>query len=221
MEETQPWQFAEGRYEYCGLDMDEALLETARMLHRRRPEAGFVQADMRDHVPQDPYDLYFSSGVPYSHLTPAELTDVLSRIVTAVRRNRTRSVVVVDVLGRFSIEWADMWADQRWNYRMSFFQGGRDADGAQAPSVPMTFWDSFGLRRVIDEACDRAGQRYEKVSFHDRSIMVGLDTQTREFNPDIPPYRLLVNRLERGDETVAPSDLRFPRLPAGMPRTTS
>ncbi|MFF9581289.1 hypothetical protein [Streptomyces achromogenes] len=64
---------------------------------------------MREYIPDEPYDLYFSSGVPYSHLTPRELTDVLSRIFTAVRRNRTCSVVVVDVLGRYSIEWADRW----------------------------------------------------------------------------------------------------------------
>ncbi|MFF5471470.1 class I SAM-dependent methyltransferase [Streptomyces achromogenes] len=214
MDENQSWHSAEGRYRYCGLDLDESLLDTARVLHRRRPEVSFVHADMREYIPDEPYDLYFSSGVPYSHLTPRELTDVLSRIFTAVRRNRTRSVVVVDVLGRYSIEWADRWDRQRWDYTMSFFQGGRKEE-APTPTVPMTFWDAWGLRRVIDEACAQAGQHYEEVSFHDRSIMVGRHTQTREFNPGIPPYRLLVNRLERGDDTVEPMDLRFPYLPTG------
>ncbi|GGV21691.1 class I SAM-dependent methyltransferase [Streptomyces spectabilis] len=199
------------RITYRGLDLDEGLLRLAARTHHEEDDAEFWHGDIREDLPEDPFDLYLSCGVPYSHLTADELLAALTRVFTAVRRNRTRSVVVVDVLGRYSLEWVPNWGRARWPYRMSFFQSDQEAQ-----DVPMTFWDAGGLRDCIGQAARNAGAHMERQQLFDRSIMVGRHTATGQFNPQLPPYRTLINLLEDGD-AVPLEDLRAPAVPEQAP----
>ncbi|MER5772178.1 class I SAM-dependent methyltransferase [Streptomyces sp. NPDC001985] len=190
---------------YTGLDLDARLLRLARAQFDGRSGTRFIEGDMRCDLPEEPADVYFSCGVPYSHLRSDEMTETLSAIFRAVRRNRSRSTVVVDVLGRYSLEWEPYWESTRREYRMSFFNSGRPSAG-----TPMSFWDSQSLLTCVAQAMRRAGSSFQKVSFHDRSVMVGRHTSTRQYHPGLAPYRELINRLEAGDDTVAARELRFP-----------
>ena len=196
---------------YLGIDIDDGLLNLAKEKFAGAPRTAFVKSDIVEQIPADPVDIYFSCGVPYSHLTEEELKDALRRIFTAIRENRTCSTVVVDVLGRYSIEWAGKWHSSRWNYCMSFFSGD-----AEVPDSPMTFWGSQELIGCIASAARAARVTVNSVSFVDRSIMVGRHTATRDFNRNIPAYRSLVNNLFEGKSDVKSADLFFPaQLPIG------
>ncbi|MFI7101699.1 class I SAM-dependent methyltransferase [Streptomyces sp. NPDC050161] len=190
---------------YCGLDMDRRLLEIARTEFADHDAADFIYGDMRGGIPDSPYELYLSCGVPYSHLAPEELPPVLAGVFRSIKRNRTRSTVVVDVLGRYSLEWMPRWGEARWDYRMSFFRSDQSAGAS-----PMTFWSPADLLECIGQACREAEFPFGEVNFRDRSIMVGRHTETGEFNPALAPYRALVNRLEAGTGDVIADDLRFP-----------
>ncbi len=190
--------------EYVGLDVDDDMVDTARAVHAGRDDAEFIRGDVREGVPTDPFDVYLSCGVPYSHLTTDELNSALVQIFSTIRRNRTYSAVVIDVLGRYSLEWVRNWEASRWPYRMSFFESDKAASPTQ-----MSFYCSDELGSVVDRAAAKAGCEVTGSAFYDRSVTVGRHTTTGEFNESLPPYRTLVNKLLDPDEVLDPCELLF------------
>lgn len=182
---------------YLGLDIDPEMVATARDQYRDRAYIEFVQADVREELPDDPFDVYMSAGVPYSHLTSEELAAVLCNIFSAVRKNRRRSAVLIDVLGRYSIEWQSQWEKSCWEYHMSFF-----SDSSEVITAPMTFYSRSSLWDCISEAVQETGISLVNIDFFDRSVAVGRHTATGTFHPGLPPYRLLLNQLFDGDTAV-------------------
>lgn len=190
---------------YLGVDADAAMVETARAL---RPGAEFRVGDMRDPLPRNDFQLHLSCGVPYSHLTVEECTETIAGILRAATGP---IALVVDVLGRYSVEWTPNWASRRWNYAMTFFE-----DTSERVEQLMTFYDRHALQEVLDDAAGRAGLSRYTVTFVDRSVLVGRHTSTSAFNRSIPPYRKLVNALADGGE-VRTADLRFAAPTSGAP----
>jgi SAM-dependent methyltransferase len=203
-----------GALHYTGLDPNEAMLNAARWLHDEGDHVRFVQADMREWIPDGPFDLYLSCGVPYSHLTEAELQRVLETVFSAAVHHSRPVAVVIDVLGRYSIEWAPLWHRHRWPYRMSFFSS------EQFPDTEMSTWGGDELRRVLRGAAFEAGCTLSGIDCYDRSIMVGRHTATGEFNSALPPYRRLVNDLVEPHVDVELDDLYFdlalPQAPSAV-----
>jgi SAM-dependent methyltransferase len=197
------------RLAYLGVDLDPGMVDTARSLHAGRP-AEFEVADMRAELPPGDFDLYLSCGVPYSHLPHDDTTEVLTRLMRRIVETRDRAVLVVDVLGRYSVEWTPRWPETRWAYNMSFFEGANETVHDQ-----MSFYDRHSLDDALVEAATGAGARLAGVTFTDRSVLVGRHTATRAFNQGIPPYRTLLNELARGNTDVDPAQLRFEPPPAG------
>jgi hypothetical protein len=134
------------RLEYVGLDADADMVETAAAIHDV-PGTSFRTGDMRDELPAGPFDLYLSCGVPYSHLTPDEMVAVLSGIMARIIDAGRRAAIVVDVLGRYSIEWTPNWGASRWNYAMTFLE-----DTTERLEQPMTFYDQTALNAAISAA---------------------------------------------------------------------
>lgn len=203
--EAPQWRSVPGAFRYVGVDINEDLIDVASALHANMPGVDFLVEDMRTMaLLDDPFDIYLSTGVPYSHLTQAELEDVLTSIFDSVRRHRTTSVVIVDVLGRYSIEWVENWQCGRWPYEMSFFQS--DAKGG---ATDMSFYSAADLTPTIDTAAARAGCSLRRIEFSDRSIMAGRHTATGDYNDELPPYRKLINQLYDDRIDVPTEDLRF------------
>ncbi|MER5813874.1 class I SAM-dependent methyltransferase [Streptomyces californicus] len=196
---------------YRGLDLDEGLLKLAARTHHDEDDAQFWHGDIRTDIPEEPFDMYLSCGVPYSHLSADELLDTLTRLFKQVSRHKAQSIVVIDVLGRYSLEWVPNWGRARWPYRMSFFHSEQQAD-----EVLMTFWDAQALTTCVRTASASADCRVSQQQLFDRSVMVGRHTATGQFNPKLSPYRLLVNRLENG-MPVATDELRMPEVPDEAP----
>lgn len=200
--------------EYVGLDLDPHLLAVARARHARDPDVAFVRGDIRDGVPVRGVDLYLSTGVPYSHLTRAELEETLAGVFGAARHHPRPVAVVIDVLGRYSVEWPDRWDRSRWTYRMSFFEGEQDP-----PTARMTCYGGAELRALVERAARSADCGPVSVTCHDRSVLVGRHTSTGEYAPGLPPYRDLVNALWDPRTRVDLAELRAdPDLPAGPAR---
>ena len=187
--------------EYFGLDNDPTMIKTGQQLY---PNVAFMEGDFREDIPSEAWDIYLSAGVPYSHLSPTDFFHTLRRIFSNIRRKGTRSAIVIDVLGRYSIEWVSNWHLSRWLYNMSFF-----ASSARVPPFLMTFYDSMDLKRIICNAAMEVGCHLRGIDFFDRSIMVGRHTSTKEFNPHIPRFRNLVNSLLTPDSTTDLCQLLF------------
>ena len=190
-----------------GLDLDEGLLAIARDRFAHDPRVAFVIGDLTAPPATGPHGLVLSSGVPFSHLEP----DVLEGSVTALARTALgddgapRTVLlVVDVLGRHSIEWTERWDRARWDYRMSFF-----ATDVDVSSTPMTTWSGSELADLVARSADTAGARLVDLTLVDRSIAVGRHTMTGEYTPDLPRLRDLVDALAESDVPVEPAALRI------------
>jgi SAM-dependent methyltransferase len=198
--------------EYVGMDLDSDMVATANALHESVPNVRFVEGNVLQGVPEQPFDLYMSAGVPYSHLTADELAVALKGIMTSIRSHGTRAAIVVDVLGRYSLEWPANWDKDRWDYRMTFFH-----DAPDDVSAPMTFHSRSSLDSIIRNAAAENGLAVEHLDFFDRSIMVGRHTATGTFDTAIPEYRLLVNRLYEGDAGLHLGDLMLDLSPDSGP----
>lgn len=199
--------------DYLGVDLDPDMVGTARALHAGR-RAAFAVADMRSGPPAGDFDLYLSCGVPYSHLPHEEVVEVLAGLMRRIVETRDSAVIIVDVLGRYSVEWTPKWPETRWSYNMSFFE-----NATETLHDRMSFFDRGSLDAALVEAAALAGARLGATTFTDRSVLAGRHTATRSFNPAIPPYRTLLNDLARGNTDVAPAQLRFepPDGPAPRP----
>ena len=185
-----------------GLDLDEGLLTIARGRFADDPRVRFVQGDLTAPPETGPHDLVLSSGVPFSHLEPAELEDSLAQLASIALAGDARRTVllVVDVLGRYSLEWTSRWDERRWDYRMSFFV--TDVDVA---STPMTTWSGAELTDTIGRAGSAAGAELSELVLVDRSLAVGRHTMTGEYTPRLPRLRDLVDALV--DAAAAPGVL--------------
>jgi len=202
-----------------GLDLDDALLEIARERFAADPRVSFVRGDMGDAPDTGPHDLVLSSGVPFSHLAAPELEGALARLATVAvapdSEDARTALLVVDVLGRYSLEWTTCWDRTRWEYRMSFF-----ATDAEVSATPMTTWDGPSLRALLERSAAAAGTRVMDLSLVDRSLGVGRHMMTGEYTPDLPRLRDLVDGLVEPDVTIDPSalriDLTLPDAPAAV-----
>jgi SAM-dependent methyltransferase len=199
------------RLDYVGLDGDPDMVETATALHPV-PGAAFRVGDMRDRLPEGDFDLYLSCGVPYSHLTAEEVTEVIANIMRRILDARRRAAIIIDVLGQFSIEWMRNWQFRRWNYAMTFFE-----DTTERLEQQMTFFDRTSLGEAVAAAARSTGAKPAELGFTDRSILVGRHTATRAFNSSIPPYRTLINDLARDPSSVSLPELYFEPPTAGAP----
>jgi SAM-dependent methyltransferase len=195
--------------EYLGVDLDADLLDVARERHAERRGAAFVTGDVRVGLPAGDHDLVVSSGVPYSHLTVEELQRVAVHLFAHAHRRPGPTVLIVDVLGRYSLEWTDRWARRRWDYRMSFF-----AMDGEVPHAPMTTHGGTELRAILVDAATEAGIGEFDIALHDRSLVVGRHTSTGDYTPGLRPYRDLVNRLY---DPALSTDLGLLRLDVTIP----
>ncbi len=177
---------------YRALDRSDAMLEVARRRLGESTTCSFIQADMVEFDYADaPSNLFLSIGVPFSHLTPAALQHVLTKIMVAVADRSNAAVVILDVLGRYSLEWLPLAGEMRREYTMSFF-----TDTVEPPTVDMTFYSAEDMKRVIDASCPAALRaRIEGVEFWDRSVFVGRHTSTGLYNPSLPRLRPLINEV--------------------------
>ncbi len=176
---------------YVGLDINPDLMGIANDRYKDDEKVTVLHRDfLRDKYPKRPFNIYFSSGVPFSHLNDDKFNSLLEKIFYHIKSFGTSAVLVVDVLGRYSIEWQPQWDEPSWHiYNMSFF-----SDGNEAEPVYMKFWGEE-LNNFVIKAAQQAGVKAECFDTFDRSIFIGRHIDTGNFNPNTKKMRSMVNEL--------------------------
>ena len=187
---------------YLGVDLSEAMVNKGRQLFSDRPQSRFVCGNLSDGLgairdDEAPFDLYFSSYGSLSHLTRSDLVKLLLDVCDHTGKE---SMVVLDLIGRYSIEWPGYWgaqleAEKVRNYSMSYLYSDADRASTTIERFPLRFWAGSEVAELAAELQATSGRRVEVLKTMDRSILVGRHMDTREYNPKLPPIRQLANSL--------------------------
>lgn len=177
---------------YTGIDVSSSMLEQGRKIYENRKNVQFHQVDLNSGFPlrdEKPFDIYFSSYSSLSHLTPAKLENLLEDIFNHAVPG---SIVVLDMVGKYSLEWPKYWTDARTMlpYNMAYL----------APEEPVKwydvcFWNTSMLHKTLYEASKNTKTGIQIIQCIDRSIFVGRHMETGLFGAPRLTYRYQVNHL--------------------------
>ena len=187
---------------YWGLDISQAMVDKGENLFASKPQVQFTQADLRQGFPQGegeqfPFDIYFSSYGSLSHLGRQDLVRLLEDICS---HGGDGSLVVLDLIGRYSIEWPNFWSSQSEEekvrqYTMSYLYCESARQQLDIESFPLRFWTGKEVKDLVSELSTATGVGMEVLKLMDRSLLVGRHTDTREYNSQLKPTRRLINSL--------------------------
>ena len=143
------------------------------------------------------FDVYFSSYGSLSHLTAEQLRICLRAVA---RHAAPGSLVVLDLVGRYSPEWPEYWqaSDEqaKWRpYSMSYLFSDEERSGGEIERFPLRFWTGGEVRELCETISADTAVALRPLELLDRSIFVGRHVDTREYGTRLPPLRRLVNRL--------------------------
>lgn len=187
---------------YLGLDISQAMVEKGDVLFADKPQIQFAQADLREGLGQvkqkhSSFDIYFSSYGSLSHLSRQDLVRLLTDIC---HHGHDGSLVVLDLIGRYSIEWPGFWsaeteAEKVRQYTMSYLYSESARQQLDIESFPLRFWTGVEVQQLAKELTATTGISVDIAKLMDRSVLVGRHTDTREYNPDLKSIRRLINSL--------------------------
>ncbi len=196
---------------YCGVDLNDDLLEQASDIYSGSPRMRFEQADFtrglgfgRD---RRPYDLYLMTYGTTSHHTDDET--LIELFVEIADRARDHCFVVCDWLGRYSYEWQTLWAkdlaqNRNMDYVVSYIydEEEREARRDELDHLTLRLMSRDEIDRIVSEAGRRSGVPIKPLEFFDRSTFVGRHMDTGDYNPHAQPIRKAINSLlERNTRT--------------------
>ncbi len=205
---------------YLGLDLSEAMVAQGRTNYRGMHHVHFAQADLREDLgpaaAEPPFDMYCSSYGSLSHLSAQHLED---RLVQIVRHARPGAVVVLDLLGRLSLEWPGYWqasteAEKTRPYSMSYLFAEEERATGQVETFPLRFWTGREVRELCSRVSEQAQQPLHVAEMFDRSIFVGRHIDTGEYGAQLPPLRRLVNSLFEHNVHTPLAELEIGYAPA-------
>ena len=187
---------------YLGLDISQAMVEKGQALFESKPQVDFAQADLseglglKDHPA---FDIYFSSYASLSHL---ERNDLVKLVKDICEHSCNGSLVVLDFVGRYSIEWPDFWSAQTESekvrdYSMSYLYSETARKKLKIEEFPLRFWTGEEVQELAQEISLKTGVGIEILKMMDRSVMVGRHTDTHEYNPQLNPIRRSINSLHQ------------------------
>lgn len=180
-----------GMSDYTGVDFRplEPTAPGRHVLHDLREGLGPVGAR--------PFDLYLAPFGLASHLSPAELARLLSQIASHARPG---SIVAVEALGRFSLEWPRLWDTPPGPERLLAYRLGADVQvHPWGPSELGAMYESAGIKIA---------------SYSDRSVQAGPKLDESRYWPGLPALRSSLNALLAGDRPAPALTAALPPLPA-------
>ncbi|MGF1581751.1 MAG: class I SAM-dependent methyltransferase [Gemmataceae bacterium] len=228
LEEAHDWLLPEDSLYYHGIDLSEAMVERGRKNYAHRSNIRFEKHDLNEGLAnikseEEPFHIYYSSYGSLSHLQRHNLVNLLADIA---EHGMNGSLVVLDLLGRYSLEWPRYWSaeteeEKYTHYTMSYLYLGDEEAMAKAEFFPIRFWAGAEIPLLIDEVNAKSGYEYAVPVQADRSILIGRHSDTQEFNSEIPSIRSKINLLlEDHRRTHLPSLLLDPSIvPDGAPVT--
>ena len=199
---------------YLGVDISRAMVEQGRASYAGNGKIVFERGDLREGLPPvvgaEPFDLYFSSYGSLSHLNDWELQNLLIEIAQHAGEH---SLVVVDLLGKFSYEWQDEWdveaPDQMRDYSMAYLHPDGELEDQEIEHFPMRYWTQQELEQLLARVSQQSGRSVSLRRSFDRSILVGRHMDTGLYNPRAPALRRAVNMLHESNQRTDLRDLLF------------
>ncbi len=187
---------------YYGVDISQPMVDKGEVLFADKPNVKFAQLDLREGLgkiktAEKPFDIYFSSYAALSHLSKEQLQNLLQDISA---HGTNESLVVLDLVGRYSIEWPQFWSASSENekvrdYTMSYLYSEPVRESLDIEKFPLRFWTGNEVRELTQGITAETGVGLEVLKLMDRSILVGRHTDTREYNKQLKPIRRLSNCL--------------------------
>jgi SAM-dependent methyltransferase len=159
--------------------------------------------DLRDGlgpVGRRPFDVYLGSFGIASHLGPDELQCLLSEIA---RHGRRGSLVALEALGLYSLEWPRLWGTPAGAARTIPYRLG--ADVPVHPWAPVELFERFRAAGI------------EPLGARDRTLQAGPKLAESRYWPGLPSVRTALASLLTGGSPGRVLTSPLPPLPAGFP----
>jgi SAM-dependent methyltransferase len=157
--------------------------------------------DLRDGlgpVGRRPFDVYLGYFGVASHMSQAELARLLREIA---RHGRRGSIVALEALGRWSLEWPGLWEQPPGPGRTVRYRLGTD--------VAVHPWSPMELMRLFSDA------GIEPLVAADRTLQAGPKLGEGRYWPGLPPVRDALDALLAGEPAAPALSDPLPPLPAG------
>lgn len=178
--------------EYVGIDLHPPAAET---------EGQFFAHDLGEGlgpVGGEPFDLYFASFGVASHLAPQQLERLCRDIAGHARPG---SLVALEALGLFSLEWPSLWETPPGSRRTLPYR--------LAAETRVHPWGPSELEGIFADA------GIAPLRALDRSVQAGPKVGGGDYWPGLPPVRASLNDLLSGTvESVEALATPLPPLPA-------
>jgi hypothetical protein len=175
---------------YLGVDLAPAVGGRDALAHDLREGLGPVG--------RRPFDLYLGYFGVASHLSPPQLARLLGDIA---RHGRRGSVVALEALGLWSLEWPGLWDLAAGAGRTLPYRLGTD--------VAVHPWAPAELMRLF------AAAGIEPLGAADRTLQAGPKLGEGRYWPGLPPVREALNGLLEGAPPAPALSEPLPPLPAG------
>lgn len=177
---------------YLGIDLQPAATGRPTVAHDLRDGLGPVG--------RRPFDVYLGSFGIASHLSPDELQRLLSQIVRHARRG---SLVALEALGLYSLEWPRLWGTPAGAARTIRYRLG--ADVLVHPWAPAELFERFRAAGI------------EPLGARDRTLQAGPKLAESRYWPGLPSVRGALADLLAGGSPGEALTRSLPPLPAGFP----
>lgn len=194
---------------YVGIDLCESMVEQGRKNYQDRYNVRFEQVDLNKGLQlldERPFDIYFSSYSSLSHLDPEKLQQLIEEIFGHAEKG---SIVVFDLLGKYSLEWPKYWNDNKkmLPYNMAYLIPVELRDKQPIRWYDVCYWEPSGFYRLLDRVCEKTGTKIQTVQCIDRSVFIGRHMETGLFGAPKSNYRYSVNHLFDHDHRAEVSEL--------------
>jgi SAM-dependent methyltransferase len=189
--------------DYVGLDINEDLLKQAEDYYGGNPKMRFMQGDLsRGLTPEimndePPFDFYFNSFGTLSHFNSDQCVKLVADIC---RHAPERALFMGDWLGRYTIEWQDLWhhpvnEEYFMDYRISYIYPEEERATAEVASFPLKLVCRDEIQDIIQRASQESGVEMRPLVYFDRSLFIGRHLDTGDYNKNCPKLRGPVNAL--------------------------
>lgn len=182
---------------YVGVDICGSMVDQGRKNYQNKDNVRFEQVDLNKGsqlIDKRPFDIYFSSYASLSYLEPDKLQQLVEEIFGHAEKG---SVIVFDLLGKYSLEWPKYWNDNKkmLPYNMAYLIPEELRDKQTNQWHDVCYWEPSGLYSLLDNACKKTGVKIQTVQCIDRSIFIGRHMETGLFDAPKLNYRNGVNHL--------------------------
>jgi SAM-dependent methyltransferase len=177
---------------YLGVDLQPKVAGLPAIAHDLRDGLGPVGSR--------PFDVYLGSFGIASHLGPDELLRLLDQIARHAHRG---SLVALEALGLYSLEWPRLWETRPGAGRTIPYRLG--ADVPVHPWAPGELFERFRAAGI------------EPLGARDRTLQAGPKLAGSRYWPGLPPVRGALAELLAGGSGRETLMSPLPPLPAGFP----